>query len=459
MNRLLLIALVFLCAPVTSLGQMDHTLYGFRTVPQSIKMNPAMRPYSKVNTTLIPAFSSFSVGANTSGLVFNDLSGTVDATRFEEALDRMKDRNFLSTNIELELLHAGFKLGKNYFSASATERARFSLVYPADLVRLVWEGNGKTFLGERANMDNLALNAEWYREYGVGVQRTVAKSLHIGARVKYVTGFYNVNTRNSQLGLYTDSLSFDLALDGAFELNTSGIIDDNADDLLGDTSGFQFNPQDLLFTNNNGFGLDVGIFYEGESGLNISASVINIGQLTWREKVKTYDNADISFNFSGVPIDDILNNGDDSSATSSLELLQDSLTSIFGVGENENPYNTALPTQGFISFNQSFFDILEVGVLGTARYQDQVIRMGVRASGSVFLGKWLGFSMNYGVYGGSFVNVGAGLSLAAGPVQFYAMSDNVLAFIRPYESKNGSVRVGFNLVIGKEAKAKLKVRA
>ncbi len=449
--KLILIFIAFL--PSVLNAQMEHTLYGFKTVPQSLKLNPAMMPLSKVNVTLLPALSSVGIAANSSGLTFNQLA-TDDISVFEEALSDMKDRNFLNVKTDLELLHLGLKLGKNYVSGSVTSHTRLGMSYPGDLARLIWEGNGKSFLGERANMDNLAINSGSYLEYGVGIARTVGKSLNIGARVKYLSGLFNVHTRESQLGLYTDSLSFDLVLDGAFDLRTSGLPN------LDDTGSFSLNPQELLFSNNNGLGLDVGLSYEGSEGFNVSASIINIGRITWKNNVNVYQNPDISFEFSGVPINDILGGGDDSASTSSFELLQDSLSSIFSVGQSKNPYSTSLPTQGFISFSQSLMDRFEVGVLGTAIIQDKAIRMGVRANGSVFLGKWLGFTMNYGIYGGSFVNVGAGLSLAAGPVQFYVVSDNILGFIQPFDSKNAHARFGFNLTIGKNySKARLKVRA
>jgi hypothetical protein len=439
--------------PIALNAQLEHTLYGFKTVPQLVKLNPAMMPLSKVNVTLFPALSSVAFGANTSGLTVNQLAAE-DISVFEDALSKMKDRNFLTVKNEIELLHLGLKLGDNYVSGSVTSHTRFGLAYPGDLARLIWEGNGKSFLGDRANMDNLTINTGSYLEYGVGIARTVGKSLNIGARVKYLSGLFNVHTRESQLGLYTDSLSFDLVLDGAFDLRTSGLPN------LNDTAEFSLNPQELLFSNNNGLGLDVGISYEGKGGFNVSGSIINIGRITWKNNVNTYQNPDISFEFSGVPINDILGGGNDSSSTSSFQVLQDSLSSIFSVGQSKNPYSTSLPTQGFLSFSQSLFDRVEVGVLGTAIIQDKAIRMGVRANGSIFIGKWLGFTMNYGIYGGSWVNVGAGLSLAAGPVQFYVLSDNVLGFIQPFDSKNAHARFGFNLTIGKNySKARLKVKA
>ena len=88
--RLIFIFIAFL--PTALNAQMEHTLYGFKTVPQSIKLNPAMMPLSKVNVTLLPALSSVAFGANSSGLTFNQLAAD-DISVFEEALSKMKDRN------------------------------------------------------------------------------------------------------------------------------------------------------------------------------------------------------------------------------------------------------------------------------------------------------------------------------------------------------------------------------
>jgi hypothetical protein len=45
-------------------------------------------------------------------------------------------------------------------------------------------------------------------------------------------------------------------------------------------------------------------------------------------------------------------------------------------------------------------------------------------------------------------NLGLGFVVELKPFQFYAMSDNVLGFISPYDTRNINLRVGLNLSFG-----------
>ncbi len=442
------LTILFVFSALLIQAQIEHTAYGFRTLPQVVKLNPGMMPASKVNTTMLPALSSIGVGANNSGFTFNRLLAE-DGTGIDDVVNNLGTSNFIDQQTDIELLHFGFRLKENYFHFNLTEKIRFGMIYPGDMMRLLWEGNGKSLLGQRANMDDLSINFNWYREYMLGYTRNVGKTTSIGFNVKYLNGMLNMRTKESRLGLFTDSLGFDLSLDGAFELNTSGIPDTNS----------EFNPSQFITNGNGGFGLDLGFWHEGKKGLNFSLSILNIGRIVWKENVRTFDNTDINFDFRGIDIVDVFNT-DDSTSTSSLELLQDSLQSIFSVGQNTNSYSTGLPMQVFGSISQSFFDKVEVMLVGNMRYQDGYLRTGARLGATVTLGNILGVTANYGVYGNSFVNVGFGFSVAGGPVQLHVISDNVLAFIDPFGAKNAHVRLGFNLTFGKHYKrTALRVRA
>ena len=64
--------------------------------------------------------------------------------------------------------------------------------------------------------------------------------------------------------------------------------------------------------------------------------------------------------------------------------------------------------------------------------------------------KWIGISGSYTIINQSFANVGLGLNLNPGPVQFYLVSDNVLGAFKPQDSRYFQVRFGINLIFGSQ---------
>ncbi|MCT4603808.1 MAG: hypothetical protein N4A59_13035, partial [Marinifilum sp.] len=48
----------------------------------------------------------------------------------------------------------------------------------------------------------------------------------------------------------------------------------------------------------------------------------------------------------------------------------------------------------------------------------------------------------------SYNNIGFGLTAKLGPLQFYTVTDNVMAAIKPNSMQTANIRFGFNLLFG-----------
>lgn len=437
--------LILLAFPALIKAQVEHTLYGFQTLPQVTMTNPAHIPYSKMNFTLIPALSSASFGFNNSGFTYSQL---VDES-VDEAVQNLRTRNFIDLKVDNEWLHAGFRvLKKNYIHFSISERMRAQVQYPGDLIVLLWEGNGRSLLGKTANLSNMALNLMHYREYTAGFSREVTDELTLGVRAKYINGLGNFYTRKSEFGIYTDSLSFDITMSGSFEVNSSGLPLD---------STVTYNPG---FSNNHGFGVDLGLSYRNKNGFGFSLSALNLGNINWSQNVRSFSNEDINLTYRGVPINNIFT-ADDSSAASSIYEFRETLVEKFNTQESAQSYRTNLPSQLFLGLSQQFLDEkLTLSLVGTGIIQDRFFRGGARLGATVTVGKILGVTANYGVYGNSPVNIGFGFSFTPGPIQFYFITDNIIGGPLWDKHRNVHARLGFNITIGKQyGKSVLKVRA
>lgn len=438
----LLSLFTLLSLPLTA--QKDFTFYSLESTPQSHYVNPAFKP--KANLYLgIPFLGKNSFGASNSGFNLNQLfteraqddSLVLDP---QNALSKMQDRNFLTFDAHNSLLAFGFRWKKNYLSFDISNRMSSNFIYTKDFFSLLVEGNGSSFLGKRASFDGTEINLKSYFEYAVGFNREVSDKLSLGGRVKFLSGIANINTRESQFGLHTDANTFALTIDGKAIINTSGIkpfFDSTAtsDDLP------IYNPFNF---NNFGIAFDLGAQYELTEKLSLSASVLDLGFIKWKENNATYQLEDIDYRFEGVYINQFLND----STASAFEDLSDTLRSLFSQDESDHAYKTSLSTRFYIG---ATYDLTKNITLGATLY-NEILRSKYRAaaivSGTYNLKRWLSATVNYSQYARSFGNIGIGASFKAGPVQLFVVTDNVLGFFAPENSKNFHASFGVALMLG-----------
>jgi hypothetical protein len=450
--RLVFLAL-FIGTGTTVSAQRDFTLYSLSGTPQAHYINPAFRPTAKVFISLPLGMQSFSV--TNSGFTLNQLlqkRSQDDSLEFNpsNAIDKMAKLNYLTVESHNEILGFGFALKKNYFSFSVTNRFQSNLVYPKDLFRFAFEGNGKSYLGTRASLDGFGFNLTSYVEYALGFNREISDKLSVGARFKLLSGIANVRTKKSQLGIYTDATTFDITIDGALDVRTSGIkpfYDTLADD--------NYNPINNAFSfKNSGIALDLGATYKLTDKITLSASLLDLGTIKWTTDNANFVSKDVNYHFEGVDLNEYLND----STNTFIDQLADSLKDVFSQKENAESYRTGLYTRFYLG---GTFKLTEKFFVGATLYNEFIkarYRPGLILSGNVKLNNWFAATVNYSAYARSYGNVGVGFTVKGGPIQFYVISDNVMGFLAPAAAKNFHISTGLNILIGgrkdKESKNK-----
>ena len=321
----------------------------------------------------------------------------------------------------------------NFFSFSVSEHVKSRFTVPKDLPQFLWEGNGKSFLGNRASFDGVSINFMAYREFALGYNRKVNESLTIGGRFKFLQGHANLNTKRLNLGIYTDDKTYDLTVDGGGRVLSSGIFPFIENDI-------QIN--DLIFNNNYGFALDLGVNYEINKW-NFSASLLDFGIIRWKNYNQVYDIYPFEVVYQGVPLETFFDNAEES-----IQQLVDSLEGVFTPAENNRAYTTPLYARVFLGANYTVNEKLNVSFLYNAEFVNRKhLRQGVSLAANYKVLKWLSTSMAYTIYNRSFSNIGLGLTMHGGPVQFYIMTDNTLGLIIPDKVRNWHLRFGFNFRI------------
>lgn len=432
------------------LGQEDFLLYSFDNLPQAHYVNPAFRPSSKGYLTM-PVTNTY-LGITHTGFRFNQLAQIRPDDSLELrpdiAIANMNDLNYFKTMMSSEFFGFGFKIKESFFSFSLSAKNSMRFMYPKDLFKLAFEGNGSTLLGERANMDGFGVDLLSYLEFAVGFNRKFSDKLTVGGRLKYLQGLGTVYTVKSQLGLTTDETTFDLTLDGQLALNTANT------GINLDTNFNGYNTSDFTSFPNHGIGVDLGAVYEISDKLSVNASLLDLGVIKWNMNVRNFASDSVSFTFKGVDINEFLSDSSDVLGT-----IQDSLSGIFGYSSNSDAFTTPLFTRFYIGGNYKLTEKISVGANIYNEFVHSRYRGALTLNGSAQLTDWFRVSMNYTYYSRDFKNIGLGFAINGGPFQFYAISDNVIGFFVPQASKNWHARFGINFLLGwreKESKASME---
>lgn len=457
-----LLTVVILGAPLLPLqAQQDFTMFNLRNVQQARYTNAAIAPNRKVNVGF-PALSSTYLSLSNSGFAWKDLfvqtASDSLSLNMDNALSKMNDVNYLQMELNLDLLHFGFRAGKGYFSLNVTEKmgARFS--YPKGLLQLIWEGNGKTgSIGERVSFDGIGFDAIHYREHGLGYSRDVNDKLSIGGKVKYLQGISNLYSKKSVFGLTTDSVSYAITMDGQYEIYTAGMATSLFD------SSSSFSASDVLYgSSNRGFGLDLGVLYNLHERVEVGLGINDLGAIKWSDDSRKYAAAGGTFTFDGLDLlggadltsPDSINSGEEGGIN--IPML-DSIIDAFTPIETRESYTTALGPKIYLSARYFLTKKASVGGLFYAQIYKGKMRTALSGSMNVSVKKFLDASVTYSIYNRSYANLGVGLSLNLGAIQLYFATDNLLAMAAPHAVRNAHFRGGINFIFGHVDKDRAKL--
>ncbi|MDX1939274.1 MAG: DUF5723 family protein [Saprospiraceae bacterium] len=429
------ILLFFLIAVSLLQAQRNLTLYNLSAVPQAFSLNPGRAPLSNVYVSL-PLIGNINAHYSNSSFTFGDLmlGGDDDENFFDsdftDFLDILDDENRLNLDFNVSWLEFGFRVKQNFFSFQASDYIQFQTDYPRDLFSLLNDVSQDTFDFQEKRIYELAglgTNGSHFRSYGFGYTRVITPQLSAGVRFKILSGLANVSTLNQDLRLVNDLDNDYLAIEGRFDVFSSGL------QMLSDDP-----TKYLRGSGNRGFALDFGANYQVNDQIEVFASLLNMGRIHWKNDLTYNAIATGSVEFPTNDIDEF---------EAEFDEFLDSL---------QNPadlplaaYKTRLPAMAYFGGNYFFRPNTSIGVLLNPRFYegntDWAFSLGLQHR----VGKFLQAAINYSTYNKSAFNLGAGLALNAGPLQIYFASDNFLPIFNLEKAKNAQFNAGVNLAFGR----------
>lgn len=438
--------LFFLLSRSVVVGQQNFTLYHMTWVPQRMYANPALLPKPRINIGL-PVISSIYLEGGNSGFKYSDLVHhrlEDDSLEFDfsNMLGKLKKNNYLTLGANIDLLSFGFMVKKkNYFSFNATEKAFVRFRYPKDFFEFIWNGNYPS-AGETLKF-NFGLDFTHYREYGLSYTRIFSDKINVGGRLKYLYGMENIWTQKTDVTLHTNPADFALSASSDIIINTAGL----------DSASISDPAKKYSFgSGNKGFGIDLGATYKLSDQINLSASIVDLGYIRWKNGTQNYvsKNPGASFTYKGQNLNDYIS--DTTTISEGTEYMLDSLEKSFEIEQTSYAYSHALPMHIYLSGDYKISDQQRVSALFYGYYFDKRFHPGISIADISDFGKWFSFIMSYSIYNRSFTNLGAGFRLNLGFFQWYFVSDNVLGLVFPQQAKYVNVRTGINLTFGRKEK-------
>lgn len=447
MKKYLIILLVF-CDLVTY-AQQGQQLFLMHYLGESNFLNPAVQ--SECNWFIgIPVLSSIHLNYANSAFSYRQLvENTSDSTanlQVDRVVDHLGRRTLLATELQVTLLAVGYTYKDYYFAFSIIEKNDLPLTISKDVFALAWEGNTQ-FEGETASTRGTSIYATHYREYALGVSKRTAYNTFYGIKGKLLFGKVNASARRANVDLFTDQQTFDLTLGGNAAVNLSGPINIFTDN--GYVSGLETEPEELdlnrimalVFNRRNwGLAFDAGFIKQVNDRVSVSGSVLDLGFIGWRSNLNNLTSEE-EFTYQGVLVD-------------SGRIVRSIMDSI-DLEITHDRYYTLLPVKLFLGAEYTLSEKLAGRVITSAVvYRTKLapkLTLGLDYNPFGYFHLVASYSLMYR----SFNNFGFGLSLGRGPLQFYAVSDNVAGMIWPLSTRNLNLRFGLNINLGCREKDKI----
>jgi hypothetical protein len=445
--RIFILAGFLLCFNA-AFAQTEFSLYRLHnTLPQSNMLNPAFAPRWKLVIGL-PVISSARISADLDGVTLADMfnnSGT-ESLSIDTVLipDQMKEVQFARFSQSLQLLYLGRTFGKSYVSIGLHEVSELRMTYPGDLIGWAIRGPGDPqYVGRPLDLGSFYAKGLAYNKASVSLGRSFGDRLRVGARFSYLLGLGMVESTklSGQLYVGIDSVTVQT---GELQVNTSGI------DFF--TSGGRKAQDYVNFfvkTGNQGVAWDFGATYQISRRLSVSASVTDIGFITWKDYTKSYHLDPVTYTFKGIDFLDYLSNSGQVNVDDELDSLRGLFTPTETVGEQ---FSSPLIGKAYAGVNYHFLGINNLSALVYFDLFQEKLNPAVSLGYTVQLGRMLNATVGVTFHDRKIDNIGAGLALRLFKFQVFATSDRAQSIMFPARASRADIHAGLNLVFGKPHK-------
>jgi hypothetical protein len=460
--KILIVSLILIFEYASLSAQESTTLYFMKGVPQSDLQNPALHNDSSAVVVGLPGLSGMSAGLN-SPFAFRDLFhyGTGDyadslITDIESFHKALKSTNAVQQNLTVPLFYVGIRHNKSFFSLGISEKEVAQLTFAKSLVTFIKDGNAP-YLGQNFDLGNIQMNAIQYREFALGYSNEVIKNkLTVGLKVKALFGKSAIQTERMNVKVETAADGSTLNLRSDMNINLSAPITASFDSLnyFSRFGGDKVDPAKyILQSGNKGIAFDLGAVYKISPRITLSGSIIDLGKISFKKDVTTISHI-ANYQWEGIDFSKSIDksNPDYISASKLIDNEMTKMGNSFKPQKSEfgtQSFDMNLPTKIYLGGTYQFSNEFNVGLLDRMYKYGDVSKNTLTLSANTQLGEYFSLSGSYSVVGNSYSNLGLGMEVRCGFMQFFLVSDNLLA-MDPAKAELVNFRFGMNFLFGRK---------
>ena len=419
-------------------AQNERSMYYMQQIPQASYGNPAFMPTSKLYFS-VPALSSIYTSFHNNGFKYKDvISRRSDDSLFfdqNKLLKTIGNNNDIGFSMQEQIFAMGFKTGKNYISFSLGVKGFGNFHYIKDLMSLLINGNAP-FIGKTIDISGSKAYGIAYGEAALGFAREINSKLKVGARIKYLYGIGTINSQNTKITLNTDPITY--ALTAMSDIHVDYAKSTNSDNKF-DISSITKNP---------GVAIDLGVDYKVNEKLSVNASLVDLGSITWKQKVSNFvsTSPNTNFTYNGIMVNNLFSKNGASDST--FNHLLDTLKNKFNIAETHKSFKTKLVKRVNIGATWLVDNKNMAGIIIRNEFIPGSYNPSVTLSLNHQFNQILSGTFSYSYMDKTFTNIGAGLSVNLGPFQIYGVMDNILSPMLMKSMQTVNAQVGLNLVFG-----------
>lgn len=421
-------------------AQHELGLHFMRNVWQSNSTNPAIVQPQTLSVSVLGLRNNLIFD----GPTYNQMTREENGKRVidvDKLVAHLNPENTLRDDLELPTLTVALRLGKLSLSLGHAVRYHAFFKYPKVLPQLVWQGNAQ-FIDQTIHLDN-ELQFTGYHELAAGIAAELGP-LTLGGKVKLLSGIGSAQSDDDHhaASFFTDSDVYQVTLAGDYILHTSGSVKyTNFTDLSVDFNYGSYTLQ-KFFSANTGLAIDIGARLKLDR-LELAASALDMGKITWDKDVINYI-ADTTITYDGLDFSNALTGADAGDFNDAL----DTLKSLYQVKETDQSFTTTLPRRIYLSALYHLTDRLRGGVLFFSEKFRGETDTRIAVGGTFDLLENLTVGASYALGHGRFDNLGINAAASIGPVQVFAVTDNIFAAFRPGDSRDFGARIGGRIMLG-----------
>lgn len=442
MKKLYLTLLGLMAA--VSLSAQNPTTYFMEGTSLRNQWNPAFAPNrGYFNVPLVGSFQVSTEGNLALDNVLFMQDGTLK-TLFSSSissamvLSDLSSKNYLGAGVQMNLVSFGkyTKNRRNFWAVDVNLRMNVDTQIPYGLFEFM-----KT--GQTTDISDLGFGMETYGEAAFSYSFPITPKLYVGARAKVLVGL-------ARMEMNFDRFDTEMGADRWYahavgDLEISGLVP-GTKVLSNGRKVYDLEEidEDFKVPSGYGFAVDLGATYDLLPQLQLSASVNDLGFMSWKKSAGAHGRVERDIEFTGVEID---SEGNAIQPEFDLDELE------FDVVESESR-GKALRASINVGGEYSFLKRrIGIGVFYNVKFWEYKTRHNLTVSANLRPLKWLHVSGSYQFIDNKASAVGLALNLCPGFINLFVGTDVLLSKKAtqwvPIKQSNMNLTFGLGVPIGK----------